>query len=219
MLALYIVMHIHRYNHPKTPGCCIYCTNKIAQNAMPQNNPPPPRQKKQSFLLYRHLHFTLPPYPHCITTSTGSKSTALFLHTICATSSMKTPSQAESVNVITLKSGFTSAIFFNHSIHAPHGFNGLMQLRSAGTRATTRPDPAARPPPRTRPAPPHELKLSRPALLLAGEASVVAAAEAPSKESPRVAAMLLTSFVRRTTCLIHSHNNNNNAGCGARAHV
>lgn len=37
-----------------------------------------------------------------------------------------TPLQSVSVNVMTLKYGFDSAIFFNHSLHAPHGFSGLM---------------------------------------------------------------------------------------------
>ena len=38
----------------------------------------------------------------------------------------KASSQLVSVNVTTRKPGFTSAIFFSHSMHAPHGMSGLM---------------------------------------------------------------------------------------------
>lgn len=112
---------------------------------------------------------------------------------ICATSSMKTPSQAVSVNVMTLKSGFTSAIFFNHSMHAPHGFKGLMQFRSAGTRATTPPAGVPTPPP-SPPPPPRAFWPVPPGVLVA----VSASASVAVLKSRRVEKMLRTTFVRRS---------------------
>ncbi len=38
------------------------------------------------------------------------------------------PEQLESVNVMTENWGLTSAIFFNHSEHAPQGLRGFISL-------------------------------------------------------------------------------------------
>ena len=40
-----------------------------------------------------------------------------------------TPFKSLSVNVITLKCGLLSAIFFNHSLHAPQGLSGFMSYK------------------------------------------------------------------------------------------
>lgn len=113
---------------------------------------------------------------------------ALVYYKICATSSMNTPWQAASVNVMTLKSGFTSAIFFNHSKHAPHGFKGLRHFKSAGTRATTPPAAAPMPPP------PLMFWLGQPGVLVAAAASM---SVAEVKQSRRLGKILRTHFVPR----------------------
>ena len=43
-----------------------------------------------------------------------------------------------SLNVMTLKSGFTSAILRSHSMHAPHGSSGLSALVSEHRRVRVR---------------------------------------------------------------------------------
>jgi hypothetical protein len=55
------------------------------------------------------------------------------------TGSTNTDSSCGLLKVITLKSGFTSAIFLSHSLHAPHGANGFRSvlLRTSDRKSLT----------------------------------------------------------------------------------